>query len=228
MKNKQTENKRLKPDGAYGRNLNGYTDLAAAQKAEFLKDAKALLKEVGKWLAECGLTEMNVLVNPSGVAGSGDVHANYWQSHDPTRRVYANISASALGWGRTDALIVLARVQHYRQDGGTRKPAYRTANIGPNQWLSANFDSKELADKLWQIFCPDSTPAAVTAFTASGAQAIPNAIVRNDGEAAAWAGGMMSVQLAFAADNEQAIAAPAADVPIPLSLFNEIEAQQAA
>ena len=219
--NKQTKNKRLKPDGAYGRYLNGYTDLAAEQKAQFLKDGKALLKEVGKWLAERGLTEMNVLVNPSGVAGSGDVYANYWQPDDPTRRVQANISASALGWGRTDALIVLARVETRR----LKSPGF---NIGPNQWLSANFDSKELADKLWQIFCPDSTPAAVTAFTASGEQAVPNAIVRNDGEAAAWADGMLSVQHAFEADNDQAIAVPVADVPITLSLFNELEAQQAA
>lgn len=226
------KNKQLKPDGAYGRDINGYTDLAAAQKAQFLKDGKALLKEVGKWLAERGLTEMNVLVNPSGVAGSGDVSASYWRSDDPTRRAYAHISDSALGWGRTDALIVLARVETYHPDAtrGLRKANSnsRRINIGPNQWLSANFDSKELADKLWQIFCPDSTPAAVTAFTASGAQAIPSAIVRNDDEAAAWAGGMVSVQNAFAADNEQAIAVPAADVPIPLSLFNELEAQQAA
>ncbi len=220
--NKQMKNRRLKPDGAYGRNVNGYTDLAAEQKAQFLKDGKALLKEVGKHLAARGLTETDVRVNPSGVAGSGDVYADYWRSDDPTRRVYANISASALGWGRTDALIVLARVQHYRyaERGGARKPAYRMAGSGPNQWVSA--------DCLWQVFCPDSTPAAVTAFTASGAQAIPSAIVRNDDEAEAWAGGMVSVQNAFAADNEQAIAVPVADVPIPLSLFNELEAQQAA
>jgi hypothetical protein len=228
MKNKQMKNKQLKPDGAYGRYLNGYTDLAAAQKAQFLKDGKALLKEVGNWLAARGLTEMDVRVNPSGIAGSGDVYADYWQSDDPTRRAYVDISASALGWGRKDGLIVLARVQHYRQDGGARKPAYRMANSGPNQWLSANFDSKELADKLWQIFCPATSPDSVIAFTASGAQAIPNAIVRNDGEAAAWADGMLSVQHAFAADNEQAIAVPVADVPITLSLFNELEAQQAA
>ncbi len=224
------KNKRLKPDGAYGRDINGYTDLAAAQKAQFLRDAKVLLKEVGKWLAERGLTEMDVRVNPSGIAGSGDVYADYWQSDDPTRRAYVDISDSALGWGRKDSLIVLARVQHYRhaERGGARKPAYRMANSGPNQWLSANFDSQELADKLWQIFCPDSTPAAVTAFTASGAQFVPSAIVRNDGEAVAWAGGMLSVQHAFAADNEQAMAVSPADVPITLSLFNELEAQQAA
>ncbi len=224
------KNRRLKPDGAYGRDVNGYTDLAAEQKAQFLKDGKALLKEVGKWLAERGLTEMNILVNPSGVAGSGDVYANYWQSDDLTRRAYVNISASALGWGRKDGLIVLARVQYYRhaERGGARKPAYRMANSGPNQWLSANFDSQELADKLWQIFCPDSTPAAVTAFTASGAQFVPSAIVRHDCEAAAWADGMSSVQHAFAADNEQTMAVSPANVPITLSLFNELEVRQAA
>ena len=226
------KNKQLRPDGAYGRNVNGYTDHAAAQKAQFLKDGKALLKEVGNWLAARGLTEMDVRVNPSGIAGSGDVYADYWQSPDkpgdPTRRAYVNISDSALGWGRKDSLIVLARVQHYRQDGGARKPAYRMANSGPNRWLSANFDSKELADKLWQIFCPATLPDSVIAFTASGAQAIPNAIVRNDGEAAAWADGMSSVQHAFAADNEQAMAVSPANVPITLSLFNELDAQQAA
>ncbi len=232
--NKQMKSRRLKPDGAYGRDVNGYTDLAAEQKAQFLKDGKALLKEVGKWLAARGLTEMDVRVNPSGVAGSGDVYADYWQPPDKpgdlTRRAYVNISASALGWGRKDNLIVLARVQHYRhaERGDACKPAYRMANSGPNQWLSANFDSKELADKLWQIFCPDSTPAAVTAFTASGEQAVPDAIVRNDGEAVAWADGMLSVQHAFEADNDRAIAVPVADVPITLSLFNELEAQQAA
>ncbi len=219
--NKQMKNRRLKPDGAYGRNVNGYTDLAAEQKAQFLKDGKALLKEVGRWLAERGLTEMNVLVNPSGVAGSGDVYANYWQSDDPTRRAYADISASAVGWGRKDSLIVLARVE-------TRRVKSCGFDFGPNQWLSANFDSKELADCLWRIFCPDTSPDSVIAFTAGGEQAVPDAIVRNGGEAVAWADGMLSVQHAFEADNDQAIAVPVADVPIKLSLFNELEAQQAA
>lgn len=222
------KNKRLKPDGAYGCNINGYSDVAAAQKSEFLRDAKTLLKEVGKHLTARGLTEMDVRVNPSGVAGSGDVYADYWQPDDPTRRAYVNISDSALGWGRTDALIVLARVQHYRQDDNGRKPAYRMANSGPNQWLSANLDSKELADRLWQIFDPATSPTEMRAFTADEAQVIPSPIVRNDDEAAAWADGMLSVQRAFAADNEEAIAVPSADVPIPLSLFNELEAQQAA
>ncbi len=225
-------NKRLKPDGAYGRDINGYTDFAAAQKAQFLKDGKALLKEVGKHLAARGLTEMAVLVNPSGVAGSGDVSASYWRSDDPTRCAYAHISDSALGWGRKDALIVLARVETYHPDAtrGLRKANSnpRRLNIGPNQWLSANFDSKELADKFWQIFCPASTPAAVTAFTVSGNQVVPSSIVSSDEEGQAWAVGMCSVEQAFATDNEQAMAVPVADVPIPLSLFNELEAQQAA
>jgi len=215
--------KRLKPDGAYGRSINGYTDHAAALKEQFLRDARALLRETGKRLAERGLTEMEICINLGGVAVSGDASATFWRPDDPARRVYASVDGSALGWGRQDSLIVLARVQGYAPDARNRK--WRRGQSGPNQWLSANFDSRELADRLWAIFSPDTSPLDVTAFTAEGAQAVPSPIVHNDREAAVWAEGMAAVAQSFAADNEQAAAVAPAPVPIALSLFHEVEAQ---
>lgn len=218
------KHKRLKSDGGYGCQINGYSD--AALKEQFLRDARAWLRDTGKLLAARGLTEMEVSVNPGGVAVSGEVSAAYWRPDDPARRVYACVDASALGWGRSDGLIVMARVQHYRETPANgRKSAWRMGQSGPNQWLSANFDSRELADRLWAIFDPAATPETMTAFTSEGAQAIPSPFVHNDREAVAWQAGMEAVTQSFAADNERAAAVAPAPVPIALSLFNEIEAQ---
>jgi hypothetical protein len=221
--------KRLASDGAYGEHINGYSDLAAEGKQRFLKDARALLKEAGKWLAEAhGLVEMQVSVNPSGVAGSGDASATFWAGADPDRRVYVNISDSALGWGRQDALIVMARLETYQPTKA--KPDFwrsSSAGMGPNQWLSANFDSVELADRLWQIYQPQTTPASMTAFTASGEQSIPSPIVSNAQEALAWSVGMAATYKAFTDDNVQAAVVDTAPIAIPLSLFWQLEEQEA-
>lgn len=242
--------RKLAPDGAYGQPVQGYR---GDGKERFLRDARALLREVGKHLVSHGLTEMDVNINPAGPAVAGDAYGVYWHPDDPSRRAYVNVSDSALGWGRNDHLIVMARVQHYRHPakvgaGATRSrresatnrrgkgSEWRTADLESNQWLSANFDSRELADRVWKIFnpataCPDAKrveglPKGMTAFTSEGEHAIPSPIVHNDGEAVAWAHGMRATEQAFAADNEQAVTIAQASVPAPLSLFNEIEARQ--
>lgn len=213
------KHKRLKPDSGYGARVNGYSDRGQELKQAFLNDARALLKEVSQHLAARGLTCADVCVHPGGVA-------DYWQAADPSRRVYVNISDSALGWGRKDALVILARVQHYRLDQRGNKESWHRGQSGPNQWLSANFGSRELADRLWRLFQPETTPApkasfrntTMMGFTSGGEQAIPNPVVANDEQAAQWAVGMAFTIQAFAADNEQALAATHA--PVAISLFN--------
>ncbi len=220
--------KRLKPDGGYGRRIDAYSDRTEELKKQFLRDAAGVLKEVGAHLPRRGLTKMEIRANAAGIGVSGDVYADYWRPDDPTRRAYVTIGASALGWGREDGVIIMARVQFYRPDNRrSGEPRYRMADSGPNQWLSANLNSLELADRLWQIFDPVNSPATMNAFTANGQQAIPSAIVCNTDEDAAWVSGMKAVQHAFAEDNAGALTVLPAPVSIQLGLFNEMERQEA-
>ncbi len=225
--------RKLAPDGAYGAPIQGYS---GDGKERFLQDARALLREVGKHLVSHGLTEMDVIINPAGPAVAGDAYGVYWHPDNPSRRAYVNVSDSALGWGRSDHLIVMARVQHYCQATRSRRESatnrrgkgseWRTADLESNQWLSANFDSHELADRVWKIFNLATSPKGMTAFTSEGEQVVPCPIVHNDGEAVAWADGMRATEQAFAADNEQAAIVAQAPIPITLSLFNELETRQ--
>ena len=220
--------KRLKSDGGYGRRIDAYSDRTEELKKQFLRDAAGVLKEVGAHLPRRGLTKMEIRANAAGIGVSGDVYADYWRPDDPTRRAYVTIGASALGWGREDGVIIMARLQFYRPENHrSGEPRYRMADSGPNQWLSANLNSLELADRLWQIFDPVSSPAVMNAFTASGQQAIPGPFVCNTEEAAAWESGMRAVQWAFAEDNASSLTVLPASVSIQLGLFNELERQEA-
>ena len=220
--------KRLKSDGGYGRRIDAYSDRTEELKKQFLRDAAGVLKEVGAHLPRRGLTKMEIRTNAAGIGVSGDVYADYWRPDNPTRRAYVTIGASALGWGREDGVIIMARLQFYRPENHrSGEPRYRMADSGPNQWLSANLNSLELADRLWQIFDPVSSPAVMNAFTASGQQAIPSPFVCNTDEDAAWVSGMKAVQHAFAEDNAGALTVLPASVSIQLGLFNELERQEA-
>ena len=58
--------KRLAADGRYGDFICGYSDHGQALKEQFLRDARALLKQAGGILARSGWSECDIRVNPAG------------------------------------------------------------------------------------------------------------------------------------------------------------------
>lgn len=150
----QKQEKRLAADGAYGQYVNGYQ---GDGKARFLRDSRAMLKATARHLAARGLTASDIRLNPGGVAVSGEASAHYWNPDEAGRRVYASLGAMALGWGRHDQLIVLARVETFVEEVRARRRAtagWRCAGMGPNQWLSANLNALELAEALRALLAP--------------------------------------------------------------------------
>ena len=103
MKN-NTLIKRLKPDGSYGSHIDGYSDDHMALKLQFLRDAQALLKQAGQFLAANGLTQCDVHKNESGMAGSGEVYGEYWKPEDPGRRVHVCVESSCVDRAREDGV----------------------------------------------------------------------------------------------------------------------------
>jgi len=106
--------KSLAPDGSYSsgdQSINGYSQTDQELKEQFLRDARALLKQAGQFLAQAGWTEYDIRVNPAGMAVSGDVHADFWNPADLLNTVYCTIGASAVSFGdaRTGSLLWLAR-----------------------------------------------------------------------------------------------------------------------
>lgn len=214
--------KKLKRDGAYTGDhdlICGYSNVAAQRKEQFLRDASALLREVGKHLAQHGLTEMEIRRNLAGVAVSGEVTAEYWQSGSPCRRVWVEIGATCLALlsGRKDGASILARVQEYREPTeqdrrrlGRRHtkshPGLIRCTPGPNQWLSPEFDSRKLADTLLKIYGPGQSPQNVAAHTiANGVLPIPSPVVSDEDKAIAWEMGHQAVEKAFRADQQKTL-----------------------
>jgi hypothetical protein len=183
--------KRLKPDGSYGSHIDGYGDDHMAQKLQFLRDALALLKQTGQFLAANGLSQCDVHKNESGMAGSGEVYGEYWKPEDPSRRVHVCVESSCVDRAREDGVILYARTQPYKLEatrGKTGKQEWRRAGqSGPNQWLSAAFNAQELADRILMIYDPATSPAMVSAHTLStGTQAFPPLYITDESQAPAW------------------------------------------
>jgi hypothetical protein len=116
----------------------------------------------------------------------------------------------------------LARWRTYKGDPiGRSKHRKRSAHQaeGPNQWLSPEFDSQQLAAALLRIYDPQSSPPSTTAHTLScGTLPIPSPVVSNQAEAGTWLQGNRAVEAAFQADNDQAT--EPVGVPLPLPLFD--------
>ena len=132
--------KSLAPDGSYSygdQSINGYSQTGQELKEQFLRDARALLKQTGEFLARLGWTECELRANPTGVAISGDVYAEFWKPADPLNIIYCTIGASAIPFGgRKDGVIIMVR-QHRREakhDIGHKggKLSYPTKKMGPN------------------------------------------------------------------------------------------------
>jgi hypothetical protein len=191
--------KSLAPDGSYsgsGQSINGYSQTGHELKEQFLREARALLKQAGQFLAQAGWTECDIRVNPAGTAVSGDVHADFWDPADPLNTVYCTIGASAVSFGgRKDGVIIMARKEKRapRNNGGctSAKPTLRNTWMGMNQWVDPGMNARELAAQIFKIAGQQEQADQVRMLAGctyhsrtAGALAIPTAIVRNDTEAA--------------------------------------------
>jgi len=68
--------KSLAPDGSYScgdQSINGYSQTGQELKEQFLRDARALLKQTGEFMTQLGWAEYEIRVNPAEMAVSGDV-----------------------------------------------------------------------------------------------------------------------------------------------------------
>lgn len=213
--------KRLKLDQHYSTDellICAYTERGNMGKEQFLRDAAALLRDTAKHLAAHGLTQSAVCTNRAGVAVSGEVSADYWNP-EMLRGVWVQIGSTCLTQlsGRKDGLSILARWRKYTNQPARRKSRPKPqGNDGPNQWLSPEFNSIELAQALLTIYNPDHTPVQVTAHTLGQSPLpIPSPIVSDEMQAAVWRTQLQTVRTAFLADQLNRA------TPTPLTLFDE-------
>jgi hypothetical protein len=236
--------KSLAPDGAYSidGSINGYSVLAQQQKERFLRDARALLKQAGQFLAKFGWTECDIRVNPAGTACSGDVHADFWNPEGPLCIIYCTIGSSAISFGgRKDGVIIMAR-QEKREllsSSGrpSAKPTYRNTWMGINQWIDPGMSGRELAAQIFKIAGrqeePDQVmlPGCAYHSRTAGSLAIPSAMIRNGTEARALKEALGQVIDAARADasthNSEQLVAETETGMHQLSLFEAFQTQDA-
>jgi hypothetical protein len=211
--------KSLTADRSYGcdnQSINGYVQAGQELKEQFLRDARALLKQTGEFLTRSGWTECDIRVNSAGVAGSGDVYAEFWKPVDPLNIIYCTIGASAIPFsGRKDGVIIMAR-QHQREapHNGVRKAgkvSYRTKTMGPNHFIDPGMDSQLLATELLKIAGQEDDASSVRLMQGvsyhsrtAGVLPLPALVMRNQSDA----------ELAQVAI-DVVIAAAAADASVP-------------
>lgn len=133
--------------------IDAYTEAGAARKQQFLTDARSYLRATGQALARLGFTTYQLRVNRSGIAGSGEVYAEF-RHPAHARWVFCWIEATclrALTMQRRDGLLITARWRD--------QPDCVIAD-GPNQHLSACLDSATLALRLAAIVDPALLPTA--------------------------------------------------------------------
>jgi hypothetical protein len=146
-----TKIKSLAPDGSYScgnQSINGYNQTRQELKEQFLRDARALLKQTCEFLTQSGWTDCEIRVNSAGVAVSGDVYAEFWKPADPLNIVYCTISTSAIPFsGRKDGVIITACQYASRAMAASARPA-NWAGISYEQW---KYRRRTVYDKLLQI-----------------------------------------------------------------------------
>lgn len=155
-------------DGEH-RFIHAYSTQAEGRKRQFLEDARALLKAVGRALEAYGFDRADVRVNPAGIAVSGDASAEY-RTPALTGWVYVNVSVTGvrlLGPAPPLGTVPTTRAFTTRQDGicvlarrhdPPPKPNYSVV-YGTNNWLDANLSSAELARELVALVGLEPLPA---------------------------------------------------------------------
>lgn len=181
--------KQLKADGCYGMNISAYSEHTASCKEQFLRDAKALLREVAGHLASRhGLTESEINVNPGGMAGSGDVYAHFWNPQLQDEMLYCSIGASFVGHGRQDRLMILARKEERIIEKSRR--GWRTGQMGANQWIDPGQNSLQLTATLLKIMGIAQAANHLTGVSYhsqnSGLVPFPGPVVASDCDSVQW------------------------------------------
>lgn len=141
----------LPVDGADLCHIDAYTEAGAARKQQFLTDARVYLQATGQALVRLGFTTYRLRVNRSGIAGSGEVYAEF-RHPAHARWVFCWIEATCcrfLTTQRRDGLLITARWRD--------QPDCAIAD-GPNQHLSASLASATLALRLAVIVDPALLP----------------------------------------------------------------------
>lgn len=138
-------------DGAELCHIDAYTETGAARKQQFLIDARSYLRATGQALALLGFTTYQLRVNRSGIAGSGEVYAEF-RHPAHARWVFCWIEATSCRFltpYRRDGLLTTARWRDQHQ---------RAIADGPNHHLRAGLDSATLALRLAAIVDPALLP----------------------------------------------------------------------
>jgi hypothetical protein len=190
--------KSLAPDGSYScgdQSINGYSQTGQELKEQFLRDARALLKQTSEFLTRLGWTVCDIRVNTAGVAVSGDVYAEFWKPADPLNIIYCTVGASSIPFGgRKDGVIIMAR-QHQREahhDSGRKagKASYRTKAMGPNHFVDPGMNSQLLAAELIKTAGQEEDAGAIRLMQGvsyhsrtAGILPLPALVMRNRSEA---------------------------------------------
>lgn len=141
----------LPVDGADLCHIDAYSEAGAVRKQQFLTDARSYLQATGQALSRLGFTTYRLRVNRSGIAGSGEVYAEF-QHPAHARWVFCWIEATCCRFltpQRRDGLLITARWRD--------QPDCAIAD-GPNQHLSASLASATLALRLAAIVDPALLP----------------------------------------------------------------------
>ena len=124
--------------------IDAYTTDGAAQKHQFLSDARRYLRATGRALALLGFTEQQIHTNPGGMAVSGEVYAEF---RHPAHASWVFCLIESVPYRfltpiRGDGVLTTAR---WREQTG------QSITDGDNQHLSAYLESSTLAQRLAQI-----------------------------------------------------------------------------
>lgn len=147
--------------------INGLSDYARTRKEQFLRDVCAYLADAAKRLAlRAGRLHVEVYGNERGLAASGEVCGYFFPKSVDGTGLFLCLSEMAMGTAgrpdglrpRGDCLIVLARWRTREIRPGRKYPGQVRSHViaeGPNQWLDASLDSRELAEQLLNLFAAE-------------------------------------------------------------------------
>jgi len=125
-----------------------------ALKLQFLRDAQALLKQAGQFLAANGLTQCDVHKNESGMAGSGEVYGEYWKPEDPGRRVHVCVESSCVDRAREDGVILYARTQPYKLEATAARKISRNG-VAPDKAAQTSGCRRRSMPRSWPMYSDD-------------------------------------------------------------------------
>ena len=131
----------------YPTNINAYSDKGAEIKECFLKEAHALLKEVGTHLAFIGLVEQKIWKNRGGIAVSGEVYGEFFK---PGKNigVFVEVGTSCVRghFSRKEDGVCIRAVWRCRHRDHAHTPE------GRNEWIDPNYNDQQIASCLETIW----------------------------------------------------------------------------